>query len=375
MFLQPPYVLGFPNIRGSCYLIAALTSVLHLYPFIYRLYRVHAEIRQKTNAGHGDTTKDEAVDGKFHWTKLLYKIYNKYYKVSVKGRLSLENVRARAERLQIAPIVFTPYSDAQDDIVLDDLLISKLCVSMRDFCDSDYGIPGGLVDKAYRQIITKLTSEHSGWINDFYLQLTCSTVCDSCNRTVADAKYRIAVLALPIDCSFQKALFSLESTIKAQQLHCRALIHGVQCNGFVRDASNVTLKQVPEVICFNVDYRQVDRFEIPDNLVLPCQNYRFLYSRIVNSNSITCYRSRDGIDYGDMYHKYEEGDIVVGHHTFLTFKTPSGLYDVNNGKIYTCHKDLKDNVTEDSLHIYQRTKYDGLNSSINPSSLINLPPL
>lgn len=117
--------------------------------FIHRLYRIHAEIRQQTNSGDRTTPEDEAVDGKFHWTKLLYKIYNKYHKVSVKGRLSLENVSARAERLKKAPLVFTPYSNNQDDLVLDDLLISKLCVSMRDFCDSDYGIPDGLVDKAY----------------------------------------------------------------------------------------------------------------------------------------------------------------------------------------------------------------------------------
>uniref|UniRef100_T1KDX2 Uncharacterized protein n=1 Tax=Tetranychus urticae TaxID=32264 RepID=T1KDX2_TETUR len=179
-------------------------------PFIHRLYRIHAEIRQKTNSCDRTTPEDE--------------IYNKYHKVSVKGRLSLEDVSARAERLKKAPLVFTPYSNNQGDLVLDDLLISKLCVSMRDFCDSDNGIPDGL---------------HPGWINDFYFQLTCSTVCDSCNGTVVDAKYRIAVLALPIDCSLQKALFNLESTIKAQQLHCRTLIHGVQCNGFVRDASNV----------------------------------------------------------------------------------------------------------------------------------------
>uniref|UniRef100_T1L4K4 USP domain-containing protein n=1 Tax=Tetranychus urticae TaxID=32264 RepID=T1L4K4_TETUR len=344
-FFQLPYILSFPNIRGSCYLIAALTSLLHLYPFVNRLHLIHEEITKRANSGNLGAT--DAVDGRYLWTKLLYQIYNKYYKVSVKGRLSLENVNSRAERLAQAPLIFTPYTSNRDDLVLDDLLISNLCVKMRDFCDSDYGNPGGLVDKAY--------------------------FCDSCNKKVENETYRIPVLALPIDVSFQKALANLQATIKALQLHCRAIVHGIQCNGYVRDATNTTLIRVPEVLAFNVDHRQRDRFDIPEVINLRHHGYPIYYTRTVNTNSITCYRSKKGLDYGDQYHKYEEGDIVTGYHTFLTFRTSTGLYDVNNCKIYEPHKDLRDKVTEDSLHVYRRLKYNALASSIHPTTSIIYP--
>uniref|UniRef100_T1KH33 Uncharacterized protein n=1 Tax=Tetranychus urticae TaxID=32264 RepID=T1KH33_TETUR len=334
-----------PPTSSSHYLIAALTSLLHLYPSFNRLHLIHKDITKRANSG--DLGATEAVDGRYLWTKLLYQIHNKYHKVSVKGRLRLENVNSRAERLAQAPWIFTPYTSNQDDLVLHDLLIANLCVKMRDFCDSDYGNPGGLVDKAY--------------------------LCDSFNKKVESASYRNPVLALPIYVSYQEALHNLQATIKAQQLHCRAVVHSIQCNGYVRDAINTTLNHVSEVLAFNVDHRQRDRFDIPDVINLRHHGYPIYYTRFVDTNSITCYKSEKGIDYGDQYHNNEEGDIVTGYYTFLTFRTSTGLYDVNNCQIYKPHEDLQDKVTEDSLHVYRRLKYNALKSSIPPTTSVIYP--
>uniref|UniRef100_T1L3Z8 Uncharacterized protein n=1 Tax=Tetranychus urticae TaxID=32264 RepID=T1L3Z8_TETUR len=370
-FLMPPYLIGFPNIRGHCYLIAAVLPLLHSYPFIWRLTESFGRASRESNLGIIESAPPRRgkTESTYYWTRIIYQLYLQYYKVSSTARLLQVNGPILAKRMELAPIVFPQYdANYQLDLDLDRALVNGVCASLRDFCTNFYATPGGFEEEAYSDILYKLASEDNDWIKEFFIKFSGRYSCGRCTNLPVESEFILPVIRLPKDMTFQEGLENLELLFSQQKLHCNNKIGDYICNGVIRRLEDVKTINFPKILSFVVAPDQAERYSIPDDLTLSNSDHTEEYVRFANSNCFSCWKVKINNvwnSYGDLYHVPVDGDVLTGYHTYTTMETTEGFYESNNGVLYTPDSRLLLNVTAGSLHCYQQAAYKKFVPKIN----------
>uniref|UniRef100_T1K206 4Fe-4S ferredoxin-type domain-containing protein n=1 Tax=Tetranychus urticae TaxID=32264 RepID=T1K206_TETUR len=359
-FILPSHIIGFPNIRGHCFLISAILPLFHSFPFVHNLIEVFGKLSLRRNHGEQITPPDQRdeIEVPYYWTNLLFNLYLKYHKVSISGVLNLENANRLAMRLMKAPVVFLPYIGDKGVVELDRLLISGLCSSLRDYCNNFYNEPGGFEKTAFSDIMFKLSSEDVIWQEEFFLQFKCTYYCRRCTSVCPDQRFRVPVINLCPFYEVQELLDVVEALLSCQEIICTKELNGFQCGGAIRKVTTGFITNKPKVICLSApEGLNFENIKIPEEIYLTVDGEKIYYERLASSNCFNCWKSKNDKDYGAFYHEYEEGDKLTGGHTYVTMKTTKGFYEINNGMLFTLDTRLFQRITAGSIHFFQRKEY------------------
>ncbi|XP_025017048.1 uncharacterized protein LOC112539074 [Tetranychus urticae] len=358
-FMMPPYLIGFPNIRGHCFLIAAVLPIFYSYPIMSKLFKINCQDVLEVNLGLGvkRPSKRPRIETPRMWSQSLYRCFKDFHKISRKGFYEMIN-SGYIEKKVIPESKDDPeLPDApvnpRDDIVLDTLLIRGICNMLGNYCDKDYLKPGGDECQAYGFIMSKLCSSNPELYGDLFFRFKTTSACGNCCNGPYSYEFALPYISVPVNIQFQNILKNPVLLANAQKL---SHVHydPLYCPGKLRDIDTCKFLEHPEVLCMRYEFgKSTEEINVPNNLWLTVNNVSEKYKRLCSSVVIKCYRNEEGEDYPSFYRKPNPTDVFTSWHTYLHVKTIRGWYEVNNGIIYPVDTRLFKKATPGSLHFYQ----------------------
>uniref|UniRef100_T1KZT3 Uncharacterized protein n=1 Tax=Tetranychus urticae TaxID=32264 RepID=T1KZT3_TETUR len=367
-FILPPFLIGFPNVRGHCYLISAVLPILYSYPILkgifdgYQFYCKNSNLDVNCIRMPGKNAGRPVTETPYFWVKILYDLFKDFHKVASEGEMSLVNVPYLQKKLfpelRDDPEFPDRAQKPDRDLLLDSRLIKGLCSIMTAYCDKQFGRPGGDEGNAYRHIISKLVSQLPELCDDLMLSMEVKFLCSYCVGGPYESRFTSPVIMVPAGMDFQTVISQADICAISQGFYQPHVYNEIRCAGKVRMVESATFMNRPKVLCFSVSAeKSEDEIAIPSTVYLTFAKERHVYKLLSSSVCFCCYKSKDGVEYDDFYHEYEEGDQEDGWHTYTHMETKQGAFEVNNGMIYNVDTRVFKVVTPSSMHFYQLEEY------------------
>ncbi|XP_025018520.1 uncharacterized protein LOC107371371 [Tetranychus urticae] len=362
--IMPPYLIGFPNIRGHCFLIAAVLPVFYSFPIMQRLFRINCQSVLEVNLGLGlkRPSKRPRIETPRMWIQSLLKCYHDFHKVSSKGYYDMVNLGYLQKRIfpesRSNPELPDRPVNPRYDIMLDVALIKGICNMLGNYCDTDYLKPGGDECQAYGFIMTKLCATNPELYGEIMFRFKANFVCGNCCGGPYTHEFALPYISVPVNKNFQ-SLFNEPIALATAQRLSRTHGEPYHCPGRLRDIDFCEFLEHPEVLCVRYEFGKSDEeINVPDKLTLVVKGETKKYKRLCSSVVIKCYENIEGEPYPPFFRKPSCTDKFTTWHTYLQINTIHGWYEVNNGEIYPVDTRLFKKATPGSMHFYQLKEYD-----------------
>uniref|UniRef100_T1KT80 USP domain-containing protein n=1 Tax=Tetranychus urticae TaxID=32264 RepID=T1KT80_TETUR len=367
-FVMPPYLIGFPNIRGHCFLIAAVLPIFYSFPIMSRLFRLNCDTVLEVNLGLGRRrpSKRPRIETPRMWVQSLYKCYKDFHKISIDGYYEMLNLGYIQKKVlpecRNDPDLPDHPVNPRKDILMDVVLIRGVCNMLGNYCDNDYLKPGGDECQAYGFIMSKLCYSNPELFGEFMFRFKTTSACGNCCGGPFSFEFAVPYINVPLATNFQALLRNPVLLGNSQKLS-HAHYEPLYCPGKLRDIDFCEYLEHPDILCLRYEFGTVDEeINVPNTLWLTVKEESKKYKRLCSSVVIKCYTNEQGEAYPPFYRKPIAGDRFDIWHTYLQIRTQHGWYEVNNGEIFPVDTRLFKVATPGSLHFYQSAE----NSSFLP---------